>query len=62
MTVTCRRRRFACDEDDDAKASGSGACAAGQQPGDVVMANGVKVNIPELQKRALGAGSTQPGK
>jgi hypothetical protein len=30
-----------------------GACAAGQQPGDVVMANGVKVNIPELQKRAL---------
>ena len=33
-----------------------GACAAGQQPGDVIMANGVKVNIPELQKRA------QPGK
>jgi hypothetical protein len=30
-----------------------GACVAGQQPGDVVMANGVKVNIPELQKRAL---------
>ena len=30
-----------------------GACAAGQQPGDVVMANGVKINIPELQKRAL---------
>jgi hypothetical protein len=30
-----------------------GACSAGQQPGDVIMANGVKVNIPELQKRAL---------
>jgi hypothetical protein len=30
-----------------------GACAAGQQPGDVVMANGLKVNIPELRKRAL---------
>jgi len=39
-----------------------GACAAGQQPGDVVMANGVKVNIPELQKRALGPDSSQPGK
>ena len=39
-----------------------GACAAGQQPGDVVMANGVKVNIPELQKRALAPDASQPGK
>ena len=39
-----------------------GACAAGQQPGDVVMANGVKVNIPELQKRALAPDPAQPGK
>jgi Protein of unknown function (DUF3617) len=38
------------------------ACTAGQQPGDVIMANGVKVNIPELQKRALGADPLQPGK
>ena len=38
------------------------ACAAGQQPGDVIMANGVKVNIPELQKRALGPDPLQPGK
>jgi Protein of unknown function (DUF3617) len=37
-----------------------GACAAGQQPGDVVMANGVKVNIPELQKRALGVDTPMP--
>jgi hypothetical protein len=37
-----------------------GGCAAGQQPGDVVMAGGVKVNIPDLQKRA-GA-PTQLGK
>jgi hypothetical protein len=35
-----------------------GACAAGQQPGDVIMANGVKVNIPELQKRALAPDTT----
>ena len=40
-----------------------GACAAGQQPGDVIMAGGVKVNIPELQKRALAPDSaTQSGK
>ena len=39
-----------------------GACAAGQQPGDVVMANGVKVNIPELQKRAGAPDPSQPGK
>jgi hypothetical protein len=40
-----------------------GACAAGQQPGDVVMANGVTVNIPELQKRALAPdAATQLGK
>jgi hypothetical protein len=40
-----------------------GACAAGQQPGDVIMAGGVKVNIPELQKRALAPDSaTQFGK
>jgi len=38
------------------------ACAAGQQAGDVIMANGVKVNIPELQKRALGADPLSPGK
>ncbi len=37
-----------------------GACAAGQQPGDVIMANGVKVNIPELQKRAPGPDPLQP--
>jgi hypothetical protein len=38
------------------------ACVAGQQAGDVIMANGVKVNIPELQKRVLGADPSQPGK
>jgi Protein of unknown function (DUF3617) len=28
-----------------------GACAAGQQAGDVIMPGGVKLNLPELQKR-----------
>jgi hypothetical protein len=38
------------------------ACVAGQQAGDVIMANGVKVNIPELQKRALASPPLEPGK
>lgn len=29
-----------------------GPCAADQQPGDIVMANGVKINILEVQKRS----------
>jgi hypothetical protein len=29
-----------------------GACAADQRPGDIIMANGVKINIPDLLKRA----------
>jgi len=37
-----------------------GACAADQKPGDVVMANGVKVNVPDLQKRALAPDTTMP--
>ena len=40
-----------------------GACAADQKPGDVVMSNGVKVNVPELQQRALAPDTaTQSGK
>ena len=34
-----------------------GKCAAGQEPGDVMMPNGAKLNIPELQKRAHAAGA-----
>ena len=30
-----------------------GPCTADQKPGDVVLANGVKINLPEIQKRAL---------
>jgi Protein of unknown function (DUF3617) len=30
-----------------------GPCAADQKPGDVVMSNGAKVNLPEIQKRSL---------
>jgi len=29
-----------------------GACPADQRPGDIVLSNGVKVNVPDLQKQA----------
>jgi hypothetical protein len=28
------------------------ACTADQRPGDIIMGNGVKINLPDLQKRA----------
>jgi hypothetical protein len=28
-----------------------GLCAADQRPGDVIVSNGVKVNIPEMRKQ-----------
>jgi hypothetical protein len=34
-----------------------GPCAADQKPGDVIMSNGVKINIPEMQKHSLSPGS-----
>jgi hypothetical protein len=30
-----------------------GPCAAGQKPGDMVMGNGLRVNILEMQKRGM---------
>jgi Protein of unknown function (DUF3617) len=40
-----------------------GACAAGQKPGDVMMPNGAKINILELQKRARdSSGPLSPAK
>jgi len=32
-----------------------GACAADQRPGDVVLGNGMKINVPDLQKKSLSA-------
>ena len=28
-----------------------GPCAGDQRPGDMIMANGMKINVPEMQKR-----------
>ena len=32
-----------------------GPCAAGQRPGDMIMPNGMKINIPDMQKRGIPA-------
>jgi uncharacterized protein DUF3617 len=39
-----------------------GPCAADQKPGDVIMSNGVKINVPEMQKPSLSPGSPMPQK
>jgi len=36
-----------------------GPCAAGQKPGDVIMANGMKMNIMDVQKPGAPAGGRQ---
>jgi len=37
-----------------------GACTADQKPGDIVMGNGVKINLPELQKRSTSPSFPSP--
>jgi len=37
-----------------------GACAADQKPGDIVMSNGMKINVPELQKRTVSPAVPPP--
>jgi uncharacterized protein DUF3617 len=37
-----------------------GPCAAGQKPGDMIMANGMKINVLDMQKRGGAPGPTRP--
>lgn len=37
-----------------------GPCAADQRPGDVIMSNGMKINLPEMQKRVAPADQPAP--
>ena len=39
-----------------------GSCKADQKPGDIVMSNGVKINIPEILKHSLSSGIPLPPK
>ncbi|HET7679451.1 MAG TPA: DUF3617 family protein [Xanthobacteraceae bacterium] len=38
-----------------------GGCQAGQKPGDIMMGNGVKMNIRDMQKMGAGGGMGAPG-
>jgi hypothetical protein len=38
-----------------------GACAADQKPGDIVLSDGTKMNVPELQKRGPSTIPLTPG-
>jgi hypothetical protein len=37
-----------------------GPCAADQRPGDIVMGNGMKINIPEMMKRSASPDNSLP--
>jgi hypothetical protein len=37
-----------------------GLCAADQKPGDIVIGNGVKINIPEMMKRSDSPDNPSP--
>ncbi len=39
-----------------------GPCAADQKPGDIIMSNGMKINIPETEKRSIAPGVPQPSR
>jgi len=39
-----------------------GPCAADQKPGDLIMPGGIKMNIPEMQKRGLSQGIPLPAR
>jgi hypothetical protein len=39
-----------------------GPCAADQKPGDIIMSNGVKINIPEMEKRSIAPATPQPSR
>jgi hypothetical protein len=39
-----------------------GPCAADQTPGDVIMSNGMKINVPEMEKRSISPDVPQPSR
>lgn len=39
-----------------------GACAADQKPGDIVLSNGMKINVPELQQRIVSPAMPSPSR
>ncbi len=39
-----------------------GPCAADQKPGDIIMSNGMKINVPEMERRKVSPDVLQPSR
>jgi hypothetical protein len=39
-----------------------GPCAADEKPGDLIMSNGMKINVPEMEKRSISSGILPPSR
>jgi Protein of unknown function (DUF3617) len=39
-----------------------GPCAADQKPGDIIMSNGMKINVPEMEKRSISPDVPPPSR
>lgn len=39
-----------------------GPCAPDQKPGDIIMSNGMKINVPEMEKRSISPDVPQPSR
>lgn len=60
MTVTSQSEGTAASRTITMAAKWIGPCAADQKPGDMIMANGMKINILDAQKRGPPPGVPQP--
>lgn len=60
MTITSQVQGLPAPRTTEATAKWLGPCAAGQRPGDVIMANGMKMNILDMQKGMAGARGAAP--
>lgn len=39
-----------------------GPCAVDQKPGDIIMSNGMKINVPEIEKHGISPGIPEPSR
>jgi hypothetical protein len=60
MTITTQREGIPAARTITIAAKWAGPCAADQKPGDMIMPNGRKVNLTDMQKRAGQFGASPP--
>jgi hypothetical protein len=61
MTITTQREGIPAPSTITIAAKWAGPCAADQKPGDMIMPDGRKVNLTDMQKRAGQFGAPPPG-